>query len=285
MNEQQQAGIAPLADRYEIFIFDLWGVLHNGIEAYPDALDCLRQLRQRGRSVALLSNAPRPGAVVAGEMARLGISEDLYDALMTSGDAAIAAYNADPRTAGRSFYHLGPERNRPTVEGCRGEERPLETAETIICTGPFDDETETAEDYAEMFEAAVARGTILICANPDVVVMRGEQMIPCAGALAEAYEQRGGLALRFGKPLAETYDMLLERLPAVGRDKILMIGDGFPTDIRGAAAAGIDAVFVAHGIHADVLGLAEGAIDAEALARLADEYGVPIPRAIERLRW
>ena len=125
---EQLSGIAGLADRYEIFIFDLWGVLHNGIAAYPDALDCLSRLRQRGRKVALLSNAPRPGSVVAGEMARLGIEPGLYDTLLTSGDAAIIGYNADRRTAGRPYFHLGPERNQATVAGCNGEERPLEEA-------------------------------------------------------------------------------------------------------------------------------------------------------------
>lgn len=283
---EQLSGIAGLADRYEIFIFDLWGVLHNGIAAYPDALDCLSRLRQRGRKVALLSNAPRPGSVVAGEMARLGIEPGLYDTLLTSGDAAIIGYNADRRTAGRPYFHLGPERNQATVAGCNGEERPLEEAEVIVCTGLFDDETETADDYADMFANAIARNMVLVCANPDVVVMRGESMILCAGALAAAYEGQGGVALRYGKPFPETYSMLLDRLPAADRGRTLMIGDGFPTDIRGAAAAGIDAVFVAHGIHAEEVGLrADGAMDPAGLARLAGRHGVPVPRAIDRLRW
>lgn len=286
MNEQRLTGIADLAGRYDTFIFDLWGVLHNGLEAYPDALDCLRRLRAMGRNVALLSNAPRPGVVVAREMARLGITEDAYDTLLTSGDAAIAGYNSDARTAGRPYYHLGPERNQPTVDGCRGEPRPIEQAETIICTGPFDDETETAADYADMFAEAVARKVVMVCANPDIIVMRGEKLIPCAGALAEAYEEAGGLALRYGKPYTAVYDMLLERLPAAERERTLMLGDGFPTDIRGAAAAGIDALLVAHGIHAEEIALRDdGTFDAEALQRLAGRYDVPVPAVIDRLRW
>lgn len=286
MTIERLDGLAQLADRYDTFIFDLWGVLHNGITAYPNALDCLQKLRARGRNVALMSNAPRPSTVVSSEMARLGIATDAYDTLLTSGDAAIAGYNQDPRTAGRPYYHLGPERNRSTIEACHGEERTLDRAETIICTGLFDDETETAENYAAMFADAVARDMVLVCANPDVVVMRGEQMIPCAGALAEAYEAAGGTALRFGKPFSAAYDMLLQRLPAVERNQVLMLGDGFPTDIKGAAAAGIDALLVAHGIHGDEIALREdGSFDGDALRRLADRYRVPVPKVIDRLRW
>lgn len=286
MSVERLDGIASLADRYDAFIFDLWGVLHNGIAAYPDALDCLRRLRAMGRSVALMSNAPRPGSVVAQEMERLGITGDVYDTLFTSGDAAIVGFNEDSRTAGRTYYHLGPERNRPTVDSCRGEERALEQAETIICTGLFDDETETADDYAAMFAGAVARQMVLVCANPDIVVMRGEDMIPCAGALAEAYEAAGGTALRYGKPFAAAYDMLLGRLPAMERGRVLMLGDGFPTDIRGAAAAGIDALFVAHGIHAEQIALQkDGSFDEDSVRDLAGRYQVPVPRVIDRLRW
>lgn len=287
MGEPTTSGLAALAERYDVFIFDLWGVMHNGIAAYPEALECLRQVRARGGSAALLSNAPRPGPVIREEMARLGIHPDAYDALLTSGDAAIAAYRSDPRTSGRPCYHLGPARNQATVDGCGAEERPLAEAETILCTGLFDDETETADDYAERLEDAVRRGVVMVCANPDVVVMRGERMIPCAGALAEVYEGLGGTALRFGKPYPDAYDMLLDRLPATPRQRVVMIGDGFPTDIRGAKAAGIDAVFIASGIHAEEIGLDEGgSYDAGALRALASRYGVAEPVAtMPHLRW
>ncbi|MBT3330076.1 MAG: TIGR01459 family HAD-type hydrolase [Rhodospirillaceae bacterium] len=277
-------GLAELADQYDLFIFDLWGVVHDGVAAYPNAADCLQRLRQGGGRVVLLSNAPRPSASVAQHLAELGVSKDLYDWLLTSGEAtanAIAATaSGSGGTARPAYYHLGPERNRPTLEACGGREVAIDAAEMIICTGFFDDETETAEDYRDFLTAAAARGLPLICANPDVVVMRGEQMIPCAGALAALYEQLGGTVQRYGKPFPAIFDLLFAETPHIPRHRAVMVGDGLPTDIRGARRAGINAIWIAGGIHATDLALGpNGELEAEkvhSVAEQADEQPLAI---------
>ena len=197
-------GLAEIACDYELFIFDLWGVVHNGVSPYPRVVDCLMRLRRSDARVVLLSNAPRPSASVAAQLEELGIQPALYDWLLTSGDAtakAIASQNSQP-----SYFHLGPERSRPTLEACGGREVSLEDAELILCTGLFDDETEQAEDYYEFLRGAADRSLLMICANPDVVVMRGDKMIQCAGAVAAFYEELGGKVKRFGKPFPEIFD-------------------------------------------------------------------------------
>ena len=183
-------GLAEMAGEYDLFIFDLWGVVHNGVSTYPSATDCMTRLRQVGARVVLLSNAPRPSASVAAHLEELGVQSALYDWLLTSGEATASAFaSRDPQPA---FFHLGPERSRPTLKACGGREVSMEDAELILCTGLFDDETEQAEDYGELLRGAADRSLPMVCANPDIVVMRGDKMIQCAGAVAEFYEKLGG---------------------------------------------------------------------------------------------
>ncbi|MDE0941820.1 MAG: TIGR01459 family HAD-type hydrolase [Alphaproteobacteria bacterium] len=283
-------GLAEVADQYDLFIFDLWGVVHDGVTTYPNAADCLARLRQQGSRVVLLSNAPRPSASVAQHLAELGVSDDLYDWLLTSGEATANAIAATASGAGRdarpAYYHLGPERSRPTLDACGGREVGIDVAEMIICTGLFDDETETADDYRDFLTAAAARDLPLICVNPDIVVMRGEQMIPCAGAVAAFYEQLGGSVQRYGKPFPAIFDLLFAETPHIPRHRAVMIGDGLPTDIRGARQADIDAIWIAGGIHAEDLALGpKGELDPDVVHRVAEQAGEQPNAILPWLQW
>lgn len=283
-------GISEIADRYDLFICDVWGVVHNGLAPYEGFLDCLANLHAHGCRVALLSNAPRPVPTVMDELARIGVPKDAYDLLLTSGDAArqaLLAREDDWHAAlGRRYYHLGPERNGPTLDGV-GEEAALADAEYIVCTGLFDDETEQAEDYREMLSGAASRGLPLLCTNPDIIVMRGEQILPCAGAVAELYAQLGGEVRRYGKPYPEIYDELFARLSsAPEKSRCLMVGDTFTTDVKGAIAAGLDSLWVAGGVHAEDVGYQDGGpLDGELIARVATTEGSLPTMAIGAMRW
>ncbi len=249
--------LAEIADGYDVLFCDLWGCVHNGKVAYPAAIAALQAFRQGGGKVALMTNAPRPRRFVAEQIDRLGVPQDAWDDIVTSGDAAQDAMFAG--RVGRNVWHVGPERDLgfftetsdPRAPGIRRVA--LEDAEGIVVTGPYDDMTETPEDYRARLEAAQARGLPLLCANPDIVVDYGEQRLYCAGALAGLYEEMGGEALYFGKPHAPIYDLARRRL-GVSSGRELAIGDGIGTDVAGAVAQGIDSIFVTGGLAAEHMG-------------------------------
>lgn len=284
------SGLAGIAGDYDLFIVDLWGVVHDGEAVYPDAVDCLHRLRQRGGRIVLLSNAARPSASIAAHLVKLGVTDDLYDWLLTSGEAtadAIAAgasgSGADARPA---YYHLGPERCRPTLDACAGRETDINGAEIIICTGLVNDETEQAEDYRGILTEGVDRGLTMVCANPDVVAIRGGRAIPGAGALAALYEKLGGTVQRFGKPFPGIFDRLFAESPEIPRARAVMIGDGLPTDIRGARQAGIDAVWIGGGIHTDALALGpDGRLQPDRVHAVAEQAGEHPKAILPWLKW
>ena len=281
---------APLAARYDAAILDLWGVLHDGRKAYPAALDCLAEMGKVGTRRVLLSNAPRRSHIVVEQTATLGLARDTYDAIVTSGDIARTALAAALEVGaawGRRYYHLGPARDVDLLTGLDYEAvKDVEAADFILNTGLFDDETETADDYADFFRAALARGQPMACVNPDLTVMRGSRAVPCAGALAAAYVALGGHVEAFGKPHASAFEACFAALGGIARERIVMIGDSLRTDIAGAHAAGIDAVFVAGGIHAAELGCAEGEpLDAARLQPLIEASGQTPVAALAALAW
>lgn len=282
------AGLSRLAGRYDAVLCDVWGVIHNGVEAHRAAADALLRFRERG-VVILVSNAPRPGAVVLPHLDSLGVPRGAYDGILTSGDLARQIL---VEGAGQAVHHLGPERDRPLFEGLATRFAPIEAADIVICTGLVDDERETAEDYRGRLEAMRARDLPMVCANPDIVVERGGQLIPCAGALAALYEEMGGSVFYTGKPHRPIYEAALERVAAAaGRPidpaRVLAIGDAIRTDIAGAAAFGLDALLIARGIHAEELGLlsaATGLDPAEAEQWLAAQGVRPIG-FMDKLAW
>ncbi len=235
------------------WLVDIWGVMHNGVTPYLRAAAACAKFRAKGGTVLLLSNAPRPAASVAEQLERIGVPKAAYDTILTSGDASRDLIMR-AAAAGRAIGHIGPQRDVALFDGA-ALPVPLQKAETVVCTGLFNDETETPETYVEILALLQKRGVDMICANPDITVERGGRIIYCAGALAKAFEDIGGPVAYAGKPYVPVYDLAFERLTAlraepVTRDEVLAIGDGIGTDIEGAAAAGIACVYVASGVHA-----------------------------------
>lgn len=280
--------LAEIGGDYGVLFCDLWGCVHNGKAAYPAAIAALQRWRQGGGKVALVTNAPRPRAMVERQIDRLGVPRDAWDDIVTSGDAAQDAMLAG--RVGRRIWHVGPDKDlsfftdSDDPRAAALERVALDEAEGIVVTGPYDDLTETPEHYRERLAAARARNLPLLCANPDLVVDYGDQRLYCAGALAQLYEEMGGEALYFGKPHAPIYDLARRRL-GVGRDvAALAIGDGIATDIAGAIAQGIDSIFVTGGLAAEFMGDDIESPDPALLDRWLAGQGIRPSFAIGRLR-
>jgi HAD superfamily hydrolase (TIGR01459 family) len=249
------SGFAPLAARYDGFIIDLWGVIHDGVTPYDGAVDCLSRLRDAGKRVVMLSNAPRRAASAAEQMRGMGIPDGLHNAIVTSGEAThlMLRDRADPWFAalGPRVFHLGPRRDRNLLTGLDLDLADPATADFVLNTGPDDtrDPTDIAPFEADL-QACAARHLPMICANPDLEVIRGGQRIICAGALAVRYAELGGDVKSLGKPDPLIYQPILDLL-AVPKPRILAVGDSLRTDIAGAAAVGIDSCWVLGGIHGE----------------------------------
>lgn len=282
-------GLSGIASHYDALICDVWGVLHNGATARPPAVEALRAFRAGRGPVILLSNAPRPAGDLLAQFARYGVPADCYDAIMTSGMAAredlarrAVAYSA--KGTRLPMLHLGPERDRGVFVGLAVACVEADAAEIVLCTGLYDDETETPDDYRDLLRGLKARGLTLLCANPDLRVQRGESLIYCAGAIAAAYEAIGGDVLYYGKPHPPIYAATLELAARIaGRPpaRPLAVGDGLHTDIAGANAVGIDALFIADGVHGEEI----GAVTAANIARLFARAGARAVGAMPALVW
>jgi HAD superfamily hydrolase (TIGR01459 family) len=274
---------APLARNYDVLLCDVWGVVHNGVAAFPDACQALARFRQAGGTAILVTNAPRPGAAVVRILDRLGVPHEAYDAITSSGDVTRGVVETRLRD---SVYHIGPERDLPIFTGLDVKFAPLEAADYVVCTGLFDDTTETPESYRDSLARMRARGLFMVCANPDVVVERGDTLVYCAGALADAYAAAGGEVLYCGKPHAPIYETALGKAAALRGGnppplpRVLAIGDSVRTDLAGAAAFGLDCVFVTSGLHAEHYGSRETP-DVAALNAMFDAANVA-PKAIMR---
>jgi HAD superfamily hydrolase (TIGR01459 family) len=285
--------LAEIDPGYNTLFCDLWGCLHDGTRAFPNAVAALRRFREKGGSVVLLTNSPRPAANVAAQIEGLGAPPSCYDLIVSSGDAAQLAMAAGQ--FGRRVYHVGPERDLAFFVDPEGrpydiERVPLEEAEGIVCTGLFDDRSETPDDYRATILYAKTKGLKLLCANPDIVVDVGELRIYCAGAIAQAYTRAGGRSYYFGKPHPPIYALARDRLAAatglaVEAQDIVCIGDGIATDIEGAMGEGLDAIFVSGGLAAAQTGTTAsrgpdpdllGAYLAE--ARMAPKYAMAFLR-------
>jgi HAD superfamily hydrolase (TIGR01459 family) len=278
---------APLARDYDVLLCDVWGVVHNGVAAFPVACDALARFRAERGAVILITNAPRAGAAVQRILDRFGVPRDAYDAIMSSGDVTRSIVEA--RLSERVF-HLGPPRDLSIFAGLDVAFAPAETADYAVCSGLFDDLTETPENYRELLAAMRARALFMVCANPDIVVERGDELVYCAGALADAYVALGGEVLYCGKPHAPIYEAALGKAAAFrGGEmpllkRVLAIGDSVRTDLKGAASFGVDCLFVISGIHAEDFG-GRDAPDLSALDAMFAAAGV-VPKAVtRRLMW
>lgn len=274
-------GIAPLTQNKRAWIVDIWGVMHNGARAFPDAVDACRHFRKAGGTVLLLSNAPRPFPDVVKQLRALGVPDDAYDGGVTSGDVTRNLIGAVP---GRAFLHIGPERDSGLFAGLDVRRTGAKEAEAILCSGLWDDARETPDDYQQLFEPLVARGLPMICANPDLVVERGDKLIYCAGALAARYAEIGGAVAYAGKPHRPAYERAFQVLSQLrgaplATAEILAIGDGVETDIRGGCEAGLDTVMIASAVH-----LQHG-LSADSLSALFETRSFAPVAALETLRW
>ena len=265
-------GVAEIAADYDLYLVDLWGVVHDGVTLYPGVEDCLMRLRGIGKRVVLLSNAPRPNNAVREQIAGYGAHAGLYDEVITSGDLTQAALRERPddwhRSLGRRYYHLGPPTHASLIEGIPGKVESLDEADYLLSSGVVDDHREEAEDYRDFLRDCIDRGLKMICANPDVVVMRGARMLPCAGALAALYEELGGEVARHGKPYAGAYETALRHAGGIPRARGLMVGDTFHTDITGGHNAGMGTLWVAGGVHRRDVDDGQGGYDRSRAAAL-----------------
>jgi HAD superfamily hydrolase (TIGR01459 family) len=283
--------LRDIAQDYDGFIVDLWGVVHDGDRAYPGAAACLGELSERGKRVILLSNSPRRAESLVEMMRGMGIARRLYHAVMSSGEAVHAELltRKDPWFArlGRRCFHVGPPRDLHLFDGLDLDrvER-LEQAEFLLNTGP-DDVADTLADYRPLLDRALALELPMICANPDLVVIHRGQPMLCAGSLALYYQDQGGDVRYRGKPDPAIYEICFSLLDVADHSRILAIGDAFHTDIAGAKRAGIDALFCTGGIHAEELGTVYGQPpDAAKLAALAALHPDLVPiAAIGGLTW
>jgi HAD superfamily hydrolase (TIGR01459 family) len=267
------------APGYDGLICDVWGVLHNGVHAHLPACTALKNFRERHGRVILLSNAPRPPSDLEIQFQRFGVPLDCYDTIVTSGGAAREDLVRRAGLSGLAMLHLGPERDRGVFEGVNVELTDLAQAEVVLCTGLYDDDIEGPDDYKAMLTEMKARGLTMLCANPDYVVQRGDKLVYCAGALAQAYQKIGGDVVYYGKPHRAIYDHV--RAVAGGARRMLAIGDGLATDIKGANVAVIDALFIADGIHGeDVREFTE-----RHLGELFAQHGAHAAAAMRALVW
>lgn len=273
------SGLGAIAADYDALICDVWGVLHDGAKAHPKAVAALQRFRQERGRVVLLTNAPRPPEGIQATLRGFSVPDDAYDVIVSSGGLAREELIAKAHGANLKMLHIGPERDNPVYEGLAVTLVGAEAAEIALCTGLYDDDVETPEDYLPMLETLKARSVPLICANPDLYAPRGGKLIPCAGGIAKLYDQMGGPVLYYGKPKPPIYATALKEVGEGAR--ILVIGDALETDIAGANTMGLDALFVAHGLHQEEL----GCLTNESLSALFSRHGMTARAAVDVLKW
>ena len=267
----------------DVVLSDIWGVVHNGLIAFPEACEALHNFRKQGGTVILITNAPRPADSVQRQLRKMGIADETYDALVSSGDLTRNFVADHP---GSKLFWIGQERHNSVHRGLDPVLAPLEDADYIVCTGLFDDETESPEDYRATLLQARERQLTLICANPDIVVERGDRLIYCAGAIAELYRELGGEVIFYGKPHRPIYERAIElaaerQSHPVALTRVLAIGDSVRTDLAGAHGFGIDCLFVTRGIHSEEF---EG-VDQLDPASVKELFGHPPKALMRELRW
>jgi HAD superfamily hydrolase (TIGR01459 family) len=278
------AGLAEIASNHDALICDVWGVVHDGNRYHPAAADALSRFRQTQGPVVLLTNAPRVPAEVAAQCSSYGLPADCYDTIVSSGGAAREELERRCATRTLPLFYIGPDRDLAMIQGLDIARTGIDKAEVALAIGLRDDMTETVEDYAGELAAMRARGLTMLCANPDLVVHRGERLVYCAGALAQAYEALGGAVIYYGKPHLPVYESALAQLGALlghAPKHPLAVGDGLLTDIKGANAAGLEALFIADGVHGEEV----APYTDEHLAVLFTRFGAAAGSATRKLVW
>jgi HAD superfamily hydrolase (TIGR01459 family) len=285
-------GFAGLAAAYDGFILDLWGVIHDGVTPYPGAIDVLARLRDAKKPVVLLSNAPRRSTAAQAGMRAMGIEDALYTACLTSGEAThLHLRDRDDRffeALGERVFHLGPERDKNVMDGLWLTEVPSPSiADWVLNTGPDDHRSnQTVDDFEDTLEACAALDLPMVCANPDLEVIRDGVRVICAGSLAVRYQEMGGRVRSIGKPDPAIYDRVFRLLGLRDRARVLAVGDSLRTDLAGAAAAGVPAAWVLGGIHGEELGLTATSLPRpEVLAAQVAAHGLAPVAALPAFTW
>ena len=283
-------GFAPLADRYDGFVLDLWGVIHDGVNAFPHAVETLGHLKAAGKRTLLLSNVPRPNAAVRTMMRRMGIADTLYTDILTSGEAVRRALQSPPdlwwTQLGQRVFHLGPERDRPVLEGLPliVTDSPAE-ADFVLNTGPDDHRNPSdMNEFEDVLRECARHRLKMICGNPDLEVIRGGVRVLCAGSLAVRYQQLGGDVRALGKPDPAIYQPILEQMQ-LPPERVLAVGDSLRTDIAGAVGVGLAACWVLDGIHAAALKREDGSYDPEKIEATAREAGLAPIASLPKFSW
>ena len=233
-------GLKQIHKAYDAFFIDLWGVIHNGIKPYPGAIEVLKNLYKLNKRFVLMSNAPRPSKNVEKFLLKLKIEKAFLNNIFTSGEAAVKSLQK--KIYGDSFYHLGPDRDKSLYEGLENKKKNLENSDFILCTGLFDNYTDSLLYYKKLLEGYTHLK--MICTNPDLWVHRGLKKEYCAGKLAEIFKELGGEVIYFGKPYKEIYKFCINK-----NEKVLVIGDNIRTDIRGANNMNFDSLLITGGVH------------------------------------
>lgn len=272
------SGLGHIADDYDAALVDIWGVIHNGREGFADAIEALQRFREERGPVVLISNSPRPSIAIPVQFDEVGVPHNIYDAIVTSGDATIDEL---ARRAPGPAFKLGPERDDKLYENLALNFTELEHAKFITCTGLFDDDNETPDDYTDLLGQARALNIPMVCANPDIRVKKGDKMIYCGGALAQAYEDMGGEVIYAGKPYEAIYRLSrawLKELTGfeLDRSRVLAIGDNIHTDLLGAQNQNYDALFVADGLSTGNSG---------AVANVLEKHGIYVKYMLSTLSW
>ena len=236
-------GLRSIADNYQLFYIDLWGVVHNGINLHDKAIFTLKEITKKNKEYVLLTNAPRPNSAVKVFLEKMGMEKEIIDHVFTSGEAALSYLNKNHLND--SFFHIGPPRDFDLFQDFKkNKSEEIKESKYILCTGLFDNHDEELNYYKDLLEKHLNKK--MICTNPDLIVHRGKKEEYCAGKIAEVFESSGGKVIYFGKPHEEVYKMCFDK-----KEKVLAIGDNLRTDIKGANNLGIDSLFIYHGVHRD----------------------------------
>jgi len=262
--------LSDIYKNYDTFVIDLWGVIHNGVELNPKAIEAIKQLKNESKKVVFLSNAPRPSSKVVNFLLKMKMDKKYLSNVMTSGEAAMHAINRNQ--FGKTFYHLGPPRDTSVFDKVKDNKTDLESCDFILCTGLFDDYENDLEHYKHLLKKYVSKK--LVCTNPDLTVHRGNIEELCAGSVAKVFEELGGEVVYFGKPYKEVYKMCFN-----SNEKVLAVGDNLRTDIRGANNLNIDCIFITDGVHREEFK------DTSELESLLEKYKVKANFYQKKLQW
>ena len=272
MIEKRIKGLKEIYDKYDVFFIDLWGVIHNGIQLYPEANEVLENLYKLNRRFVLMSNAPRPSKDVEKFLLNLKMDKIFTKNIFTSGEAALKSLQQN--IYGKNFYHLGPKRDNSLIKEFEKNKTSLKKADFILCTGLLDSHGESLDFYKDLLKNYIQ--IKMICTNPDLIVHRGSKQEYCAGALAALFQELGGKVIYFGKPYPEIYKFCTNN-----GEKVLVIGDNIRTDIKGANNMKFDSLFITNGIHKDeFLNLT-----LESCEKVLEKYGVKANYYQKRLTW